>query len=118
MGQQPFTIFHYPFLMTKWAKLPALTGKRQKILMTAFFAAHPGKSHMEVTAIQVSINHSHDVCPSEAQAGCIHIVPRPFKFFKMILNTYLIYACLWISWLVNIKIISCWLGHGEIDNNR
>jgi hypothetical protein len=29
MGQQPLSIFNTPFLVTGWAKLPALTGARR-----------------------------------------------------------------------------------------
>jgi hypothetical protein len=64
----------------------------------------------------ISINHGHDVCPPEAQAGCVHVIPCPFQFFKMIFTTFVVCACLGITGLINIKIMCCWLDHGETDN--
>lgn len=71
--------------------------------MAAFVTPDPGKPHVEIPAVQVFINHSHDVCPPEAQAGCIHAVPHPFQFFKMIFNTVIVCACLGVTRLVNIQ---------------
>ncbi len=84
--------------------------------MAAFVTPDPGKPHVDIPAVQVFINHGHDVCSPETQAGCIHAVPHPFQFFKMIFNTFIVCACLGVTRLVNIKIICCWLGHGKTDN--
>jgi hypothetical protein len=43
--------------------------------MTAIFAFDPGKSEMKITAIQIFVNYSHDICPPIAIAGFIHIIP-------------------------------------------
>jgi len=63
------------------AELPAFAGKGQKVFMPAVFTTDPGKSHMEITSVQIFVNHSHDICPPEAQAGFIYIVPCPFNDF-------------------------------------
>ncbi len=55
--------------MAERAKLLALAGKRQEILMPTFFTTDPGKSHMEISAVKISINHSHDVCQPETVPG-------------------------------------------------
>ena len=69
---------------------------------------------MEITVIQVFIDNPHDIGSPQSPAGCIHIVPFPFQFFKMVLNAFVICACFRVALLVNIKIICC-LGHDEID---
>jgi len=93
--------------MIRGTKLPACTGERQEVFMAAFLTPDPGKPHMEVPAIQVFKNYGHDVCPPEAQAGCIHAVSYPFQFFEMIFDTLIICACLRVPWLINIKIVCC-----------
>jgi hypothetical protein len=84
--------------------------------MPAFFTTDPGKTHMKITAVEISINHRHDVCPPETIPGCIHVIPCPFQLFKMIFNTFVICACPGIAGLVKIKIICCCLGHGGIGS--
>ena len=84
LSQQPFSIFNHSFLMARRTKSPTLARKCQQILVAAFFTTDPGKSHMKITAAKISINHSHDVGPPETVPGCIHIIPGPLKFFKMI----------------------------------
>ena len=91
--------------MAEGAELPAFAGKSQEILVTAIFTTHPGKSHMEVTEIQIFIDYCHDVGAPETQARWIHIVPYPFQLFKVIFNAFVICACFRIALLVNIKII-------------
>ncbi len=51
--EQPFSIFNYSFLMTRWAELTTLTRKCKEILMAAFFTSDQGESHVKITAIQV-----------------------------------------------------------------
>jgi len=75
--------------------------------MATFFTADPGEPHMEITATQIFINHSHDVRPPETVPGCVYVVPCLFQFFKMIFETLVICTCLRIAWLMNIKIICC-----------
>jgi hypothetical protein len=59
---------------------------------------------------------SHKVGPPKAVPRGIHIIPCPFQSLKMVFNTFVICACLGIAWLVNIKIMCCWLSHGKTDN--
>jgi hypothetical protein len=68
--------------------------------MPAFFTTDPGKTHMKITAVEISINHRHDVCPPETIPGCIHVIPCPFQLFKMIFNTFVICVCLGIARLI------------------
>ena len=91
--------------------MPAFARKCQEILMPTFFTPDPGKSHMQITTVEISINHGHDVCSPIAVSGFIHVIPYLFQLFKMILNTLVICACFRITRLVNIKIMCCRLGH-------
>jgi hypothetical protein len=78
---------HHPFLMAGWAKRAAFTGKRQKILMVAFFADHPGKPAVQISAFQITQHHlQHIGTPKPVSCG-IPVVPYHFQVFAMLLNT-------------------------------
>lgn len=53
---EPLPEFHDPLLVAGWAEVPAFAGKRQEILVTAVLTSDPGKSVMEDTAVEISIN--------------------------------------------------------------
>ena len=72
--------------------------------MPTRFTTDPGKSHMKITAVKISINHRHDIRPPEAVPECIHVVPGPLQFFKVIFNALVICTCLRIARLINIII--------------
>ncbi len=77
--------------------------------MAAFFTADPGKPHMKISTIEISVNYGHDVCSPIAVSGGIHIIPHPFQLFKMILNTLVICAFFGGTRFVNINIAYCLL---------
>jgi len=52
--------------MAEWAKVAALTEKRQQIFMTAVSAFHAGNSVVQVAAIEISIDHRLNIGPPEA----------------------------------------------------
>ena len=64
--------------MARRAELPTFAGERQQILVPAIFTTDPGKSHMEITAIQIFIDYRHDICPPESIPGFIHVIPSTF----------------------------------------
>jgi len=68
IGKQPFSVFDNPFLVAGGAELSTFARECQKVLMAAVFTPDPGKPHVEISAVQVSIDHSHDVCPPETKA--------------------------------------------------
>lgn len=59
---------------------------------------------MKVTAIQVFIDHGHDICPPESILGRVHVIASQFQFFKVIFNTFAVCTCPGIRGL-NIKIM-------------
>ncbi len=64
---------------------------------------------MKITAIQVFIDHGHDICPPESIPKCVHVIPDPFQIFKVIFNTFVVCTCLGITGLVNIKLcVAVW----------
>lgn len=79
--------------------------------MAAFFTADPGKPHMKIATVEISVNYGHDVCSPIAVSGFIHIIPYPFQLFKMIFNTLIICAFFGSPRFVNVKVVCCLLGH-------
>jgi len=81
--------------MTGRAKMPALVPqggisaslqhKRQKVFMPAIKAPHPGKPQMQITAVQIPVNHVPDIGPEKPVLPLIAIVPGHFQVFEMIL---------------------------------
>jgi len=52
--------------MTRGAEVAALAGKCQQIFMAAVFAFHTGKPVVQITAIEITIDHLLDIGPPEA----------------------------------------------------
>ena len=63
---EPLPEFHHPLLMTGWAKVAALAGKCQQIFMAAVFAFHTGKPVVQITVIEITMDHLLDIGPPEA----------------------------------------------------
>jgi hypothetical protein len=70
-----------------------------------------GSTSMEISTVEIFVNHRHDVGAPESILGCVHVIPGPFQLFKMIFDTLVICACLRITRLVNIKMMIVNLGH-------
>ena len=62
---EPLPEFHHPLLMTGWAKVAALARKCQQIFMAAVFAFHTGKPVVQITAIEITMDHLLDIWPPE-----------------------------------------------------
>jgi hypothetical protein len=63
---EPFPEFHHPFLVAGGARMPALTRKCQQIFMTAVSTFHTGKAVVQITAVEVAIDHLLDIWPPES----------------------------------------------------
>ena len=63
---EPFPEFHHAFLMTRGTEMTALAGECQKIFMAAVFAPHAGKAVVQITAVEITIDHLLDIGPPEA----------------------------------------------------
>jgi len=53
---EPFAEPHTRFLMARWAKMTALTGKSQQIFVTAVITFDAGKAVVQVAAIEITID--------------------------------------------------------------
>jgi len=65
----------------------ALAGKCQQIFMAAVFAFHTGKPVVQITAIEITIDHLLDIGPPEAVLPGEMLVIDPDKGFKIVLYT-------------------------------
>ncbi len=83
---QPFTELDDAFLMPGRAEMPAFTGKRQKVFMAAIATSHPGKSQVQVPAVQIPVNHVPDIGPEKPVLVLIAVIPDHLQVFKMILH--------------------------------
>ena len=83
---QPFPEHNHPLLMAGRAEMPALARKRQEIFMPAIATSYPGKTQMQIPAVQISVNHVPDIGPEKSILILVSIIPNHFQFFKMILH--------------------------------
>lgn len=63
---QPLPEFHHALLMAGGAEVTALAGECEQVFMAAIFAFHTGKTFVQVTAIEITINHLLDIGPPES----------------------------------------------------
>ena len=69
--------------------------------MAAVFAFHTGKPVVQITAIEIAIDHLLDIGPPESILPGEMIVIDPEKSFKIILYTTVVIRRLRISWTIN-----------------
>ena len=62
----PFPEFNHELLMTRRTEVAALAGECQEIFMAAIFAFHAGKAVVQITAVEITIDHLLDIGPPEA----------------------------------------------------
>ena len=53
---EPFSEFHDPLLVTRWAEVPTFAGEGQGILVATVLTSDTGKSIMWVTTIKPATN--------------------------------------------------------------
>jgi len=63
---EPLSEFHHAFLMAGWAEMTALAGVCQEVFVAAVFTFHAGKPVVQITAIEITIDHLLDIWPPEA----------------------------------------------------
>jgi hypothetical protein len=83
---QPLPELDDSFLMAGWAEMPALAGERQQIFVAAGFASHPGKAQVEVSAVEIPVDHILSIGSKESVSALIAFFPVPFQVFKMVLR--------------------------------
>jgi hypothetical protein len=99
---QPLPELDDSFLMTGGAEMPALAGERQQILVAAGLASHPGKTQMQVPAVQIPVNHILDIGSKKTVSALVAFFPEPFQVFEMVLYALKIMGLLGLARLVDI----------------
>jgi hypothetical protein len=87
---EPFSEFHDPLLVARWAEVPALARKCQKILMAAVSTFHTSKAIVQDTAIKIAINHLSHIRPEKAILSFKLFLIDLLKSLKMIFNTAIV----------------------------
>ncbi len=90
--------------------MSAFARKGEKILMAAVHALNPGKSAVEVAAIQVAVDDLPHVGPKETILLCKGLVVGLVKGLKMILNTLITGRTTRVAMTINTSVG----GHGGI----
>jgi hypothetical protein len=99
---QPFTELDDSFLVAGGSKMPALAGKRQQVFMAAIRTSHPGKSQVQVPAVQIPVNHVPDIGPEKPVLVLIVVIPDHLQVFKMILHALKIRRLLRIARFIKV----------------
>jgi len=58
---EPFPEFHHALLMARWAEMTPFAGKCQQIFVAAVFTFHTGKSGVQITAAEITIDPLLDI---------------------------------------------------------
>jgi hypothetical protein len=82
--------------MAGWAEMTPLAGECQEIFMAAVFAFHTGKAVVQITAIEITIDHLLDIGPPESVLPGEMLVIDPDKSLKIVLYAAVIIGQLWI----------------------
>ena len=62
---EPFPELHHALLMAGWAKMTALAGEGQQILMAAVMTFDTGKAVVRIAAVEIPMDHLFDIGPPE-----------------------------------------------------
>jgi len=81
--------------------MAALAGECQQIFVAAVFTFYAGKAVVQITAIEITIDHLLDIRPPESILPGKMLVIDPDKSFKIILYAAVVIRILRISWSIN-----------------
>jgi hypothetical protein len=87
---KPLAKLHYALLMAGWAKMPALARKRQQIFMPAISTSHPGKTIMQITAVQVTLDYSSNIRSEKTILSLKSVFIYLLKYFKVLFNALVV----------------------------
>ena len=68
--------------------------------MAADSAFDPGETEMQVAAIQVFIDHIHDIWLPVAVSAFVAVIPGHFQLLEIRFDAPIIMTCLWVARLV------------------
>ena len=69
--------------------------------MATIFAFHAGKAFVQITAIEIAIDHLLDIGPIETELSEKRLIIDPDKGFKIVLYTAVVIRRLRIFWTIN-----------------
>ena len=98
---EPFPELHHPLLMARWAEMTPLARKCQEVFVAAIFAFHTGKAVVQITAIEITIDHLLDIGPPEAVLSREMFSIDLDKGLKIVLYAPVIIGQLWIPGAIN-----------------
>ncbi|MFH1912553.1 MAG: hypothetical protein ABIK91_11140 [Pseudomonadota bacterium] len=81
--------------------MAALTRKCQQIFVAAIFTFHAGKAVVQITAIEIAIDHLFDIWPPEAVLPGEMFIVALDKDFKIVLYTAVVVRRLRIPGVIN-----------------
>jgi hypothetical protein len=73
---------------------PAFAGIGQQIFMATLRAFDSGETEMQVAAIQISIDHIHDIWPPVAVSAFVAVIPSHFQLLEIRFDTSLLLVVL------------------------
>jgi len=80
--------------------------------MPAGFTAHPGKAAMQIPAVQILVDHIHDMGPPKTKPGRIPVVPNALQVLEMIFHAFVIAAVFGLARVIHIDLkIRSWHGN-------
>ena len=107
-----------PFLMAGRAKIPAFAGKWQEIFMLTVITLDPGKTKMEVAAVQVFINDVQYIRPPIPIILLVPIIPFAYQFLEMRFHTPIILVFARDSGCINVSVHNAGRYHMPPSLNR
>ena len=63
---EPLPEFHHALLVAGRTKVPPFTGESQQVFVAAVFAFRTGKTVVQVSAVEIAVNHLLNVRPPES----------------------------------------------------
>ena len=94
---EPLPEFHDPLLVAGGAKVAALAGEGQQVLVAAILAFDPGKAIAQVAAIQVLADHFPQIGTEESIGPLESLFVTLDEVVQVILNAAVIVRCLRIA---------------------
>jgi len=76
--------------------------KWEQKLMTAGLASYPGKSQVQVPAVQIPVNSVPDIRSEKSILTLIAVIPDHIQGFKMILHALEVRRLMRIAWFVKV----------------
>jgi len=74
--------------------------------MPAIATPHPGKPQVQISAVQIPIDHVSDIGPEKTVSTLIEIFPDHFQVFEMVLHALKVRSLMRIARFIEVVIFS------------